>query len=257
MNGEHEFRASRDLDARSNQDLVRLSQIEERLRKARPRAPRLDVEALERAALLGPAQLAIDRTSKAATLRRRLRRGRPLYPRMAVIACSWACGVVVGAAAAFIALHQAAPPHGPADQTTAQIGGRPPGPNQQDPGHASDAETERGARPLPATCPETPKAIAEDAAVLAMIADPFGSSDWAYGWEEPTYHAGMHLRQYLGHSRESTQPGLAAAGGYQPEIERRRAEVPGSVAPDANPQPEITRKRLLKELLNETPTSFL
>jgi len=257
MNGEHESRAGRDPDNRSSEELTRLSRVEERLKQARPRAPSLDVEALERAALLGPARPEIDRVSKTATLRRRLRRGRLLYPRMAAIACSWACGVVVGAAAALIALHQTAPPHGPADQTAAQTGRHPPGPNQQNSGHASDAETGRGARPLPATYPETPNATAEDAAVLAMIADPLGSSDSAYGWEEPTYHAGMHLRQYPGHSRGPAQAGRGAGGGHQPESEPRRAEVPGRVAPDANPQPEITRKRLLKELLHETPASFL
>ncbi len=257
MNGEHESRADRDPDNRSSEELTRLSRVEERLKQARPRAPSLDVETLERAALLGPARPEIDRVSKTATLRRRLRRDRPLYPRMAAIACSWACGVVVGAAAAFITLHQAAPPHGLADQTEAQTGRRPPGPNQQNSGHASDAETERGGRPLPATCPETPKAIADDAAVVAMIADPLCSSDSAYGWEEPTYHAGMHLRQYPGHSRGPAQPGLGAAGGHQPKSEPRRAEGPGRVAPDANPQPEITRKQLLRELLHETPASFL
>lgn len=255
MNREHESRADSDPDARSSAEQARLARIEERLKKARPRPPNLDAAALERAALSTEAEPVAQRNTQAATLRK-LRWGRRRYRRMAAVAGSWACGALVGAMVTFFAMSRAEPGRDATNQTAVQTEGRP-SMIRPEPVDAPKQQPQRGASPAQAPPPGRPQRLAGDDAFLALLADPFESGDSAYGLDGPTLHAGMYLRQRPDPSWIVRQPVPSATSANTPDGEPRRTEPPGSPKHDRTPQPEITRERLLQELLDERPGSLL
>lgn len=81
-----------------------LGEIERRLKRARPRPPRLDAAALVRQARAAADEPPADRPAIAARRRRRTRVGRRFVRRVALAGSCWACGALVGALAMFVAL---------------------------------------------------------------------------------------------------------------------------------------------------------
>ena len=88
-----------------------------------------------------------------------------------------------------------------------------------------------------------------DAGMLAMI-DRLGSADWAHWPEGRTLRAGMHLIQ------KAVKPGpmdAATDGAGTPREDGEGWRGEATKGPKPYPAPAITRERLMREVLSETP----
>ena len=210
--------------------LERLDEIERRLKRARPRPPRLDAIALERLAR---------QTTVGDAAKMPLRRGRRLWHRVAVVAGSWACGAVVGSLAMFVLISRAAPD---IDSTNKTVGleEETPAPAARNQDMAGDAGRDFEAPHL-------------DATVLALISDPLLGGGSSYRWDGPVLRAGMHL------VKNAPGPSLVerttdTAREPRRDDRQRYGETP---KPYPGPAPPITRDRLLRDLLSEMPELVL
>jgi hypothetical protein len=233
----------------------RLDEIERRLKAARPRPPRLDVAALQRLARQAAVDTPVESPTAVAIRRRPPGGGRRPYRRIAIISGSWACGAIAGALVMFILTSRAAPS---ADATNdmARHEAAPPASATRDRNTAPDADekVDRRDGPPPVEKVET---LDADAAALAMILDPFGSEDSACWPEGPALWAGMHLGQYSGDWSKFAGRAADAAGKPREDDEGWRSEAPKGRKPYPDPAPSITRERLMRELLRETPGVLL
>ncbi len=199
-------------------------EIERRLKATRPRPTRLDALALEQLA----GEPIVDT---------------PICPRpyghITAIAGSWACGAVVGALVMFVLLN-ASEPETDSPQESVRIEKEPPVPPTPPEQNAASIVEED---PSP---PEQFDPLGIDSAILAMTLDRFGSADSPYLSEGPTLRAGMYR------IRDTEDRTANAMREVRTERPPRRYETP---RPD--PEPPVTRQRLMRDLLGESPEFVL
>jgi hypothetical protein len=247
MNREDESPTDPTFEPESPEAWERLDGIERRLKAARPRPPRLDVAALERLARQPVADPAVQGPAAGVVFPRPPTRRRPLYRRIAAVAGSWACGAAVGALVTVILMTRTAPGTDSTSETS-RIERQTPTPaiDDQNAAPRADHKADRRDGPAPAE-----KVEARDVdAVLAMILNgPADSARWPEG---RPLRAGMHLIHSAGEP-SSADPATDAAGSPRGDHEGWRSEALKGPKPYPAPAPAITRERLLREVLSETP----
>ena len=113
MNQNHPSPEDRGQLAGSDAGPQQLAEIEQQLKRARPRPPELDVAAIMRAAHPIEPSVVLPRQS----VEQRDARSNGW---IAMIAVSWACGAIAGGLVTFLLLSQSAQPETPTGEATAQ-----------------------------------------------------------------------------------------------------------------------------------------
>ncbi len=210
----------------------RLSAIERKLRKSRPRPVQLDGFALERMALADP-------LGEVPGIAERQRRYRPAT----LVAGSWACGALVGALAMFLVMTQpgAQSDSPPTAAYSIRDGGRDLPAN-----NLPAAETPESRPSAPSPGIKTLRTV--DAAVLALSA-PYETA--VSGRRGPRLRAGMSLPHLANDSTEMLasidESATEARDGKNPPKGTREAESNSPLSPGT------TREHLLRELLHDSP----
>jgi len=156
---------------------------------------------------------------------------------MAAIGGSWACGAVVGALVMFVLLNRTVPDT-IAPQETVHIEKKQPVLPAPEQNAVPIVEEE----PSPPEPPEPFKQfdpLGIDSAILAMTLD-------RYSPEGPTLRAGMYR---INNTEDRT---ANATVEVRPEHPPRHYETPMS-----DPEPPVTRQRLMRDLLGESPEFVL
>ena len=255
MNREHESPENWMNEPDPAQTRERLDQIEQRLKKARPRPPRLDVAALQRLAHRDMEAATTDRQCVAETRRHPGRYGR-LYRRMAVVGTSWVCGAIAGALVMSLVMSRPIPNSGPTvGRVVQQITGEEEeisSSSTHAQGTAPDADRNPGPPDVPfgSTTAQSVKLRPRDAALLAVAFDPLASGNSIYGPEGPILRAGMHMVQYVQESSAVYQTKVPSSEAPEDD-EQRRLETKSGPKSRVDLAPAITRERLRQDLLGE------
>ncbi len=210
-----------------NEPEQRFEEIEQRLRAFKPRAPRLDLAAIE--------QAVSDHADLVILPQRHTRRPGPW---MSVIAGSWACGAVAGALTMFVILSS-----GVSRGTT---GDNNPVPRTARKSHTTPAS--------PGTVEASPKAVLArdfdegERAQSLVFAAMLDSRDSSFGNERYVLRAGSYLRGFSPRREHGAVPKFDLSQGTT--LETTSPSIP-------RPQPLTTRQTLLRELLNNDQHSIL
>ncbi len=210
----------------SNETRNRLAEVEEHLKKARPRPVQFDVAALQRQAGSTPL-----RQQVAAPRRRR-------YRVAALVAGSWACGACLGALAMFLLMQQTVPQ---TDSSTTLAH------DEQEPAsHDSGPTLERPATPAPRRRDDG-RSIRMDAAVLALAIPYLDAPDWQ---TDSGLRAGMCRPRFM----ETTRENLLSVNTPSDAISQPDPVFVAPAQPHAYPAPSpgITREQLMHDLLGES-----
>lgn len=257
MNQELESRAEREPETWSAAEREPLGEIEQRLKRIRPRAAVVEVAAIEQAAFANSAEPASRTAASVANCRRTGPRRRS-FRFASALAGSWICGAVAGALGMFLLVEHSLPDSSVLDSPAQHAATSPE--TEWEPAPAAERELAEG----PAI-PEIQGGPSIEAArprvstphqetIVARIASPFGGSNFG-GWlAGPPLRVGMHLTRYAG---DAGEPPPHAAGPTEPEAdERQDREATTDAKTDAKsgfvPRTESTRERLLEELLDVT-----
>ncbi len=210
----------------------RLSAIERKLRKSRPRPVEFDGFALERMAL-------------AESLRAvpGIAEGQQRYRPAALVAGSWACGVLVGALTMFLVMTQRG-----AQSDSAPTAAHPVRDHGRDlpENNLPAAETPESRPSEPAPGIKTWRSM--DAAVFALSA-PYETA--VSGRRGPSLRAGMSLPHLANNSTEMLASIDESATDAR-DIKNRPKGVP-ELESNSPLSPGITREHLLRELLHDSP----
>jgi hypothetical protein len=229
-------------------DPRRLTEIEQRLKAARPRPAELNIEAIVRAALTADEPVMLPEPSVE-------RRGTRSYGWIIAIGGSWACGAIAGALVTFILLSRGAPMEESLDGMTAvdEEMTKVVQPSEEE---APDGDAERPPRddtPWENVPPWSPS----DSLVTVMLLDPHGRGVASYGDGWPILRAGDFTRSQdaFGSSRIGHRAGTVPQG--RPHTPDPGGDALEGMAPGPAPASPITQEELLQELLGKRPDSVL
>lgn len=204
---------------------MREAEIEQQLKKARPRPVELDGFALERLARATPLRGRADRSTS------RRQRHRVVTP----LAGSWACGAMMGAVVVLLVMQP--PPSSMDSHTTTHVRRKAP------PGQAAAPIV---IRPKAASPPATVVRghwTELEAAVLVLSVP---NSTLAYARGDQSMSAGMHLPHFV-------SPMLASAASIEESAdEEPPPERSFEASPYRAPLPAVTRGQLLQDLLSDS-----
>jgi hypothetical protein len=224
---------------------ARLKDIERRLKRARPAPPNFDLGDWSISRSIDA--LHEKPTAENMDLSPSARPRRP-YRGLAVAAGSWTCGALAGAIAMFFFLGRS----GPAGDLT----------DRQSPVtktvERSDATNAGQVVPSTGFAPKSRSELDERrAAVLAMLADPYGIGRFVQKPDGLPLHAGIHLG--YGADRSPQPPEQLAAVSMPPgrRTMQRPAEAIKQPPSSFIPSPGTTRERLLDDLMKEMTGSVL
>jgi hypothetical protein len=215
----------------------RETEIELRLRKARPRPPQLDIAAIERLAREPVIDDLVEKSAAAVSRPASGQRDRWLGRRVAEVAASWAGGAIVGALVTVVLLNRAEP-DSPSTDAVEPAGRRTPAPATSDSAATAIAKQAR---------------LDPDAIALAMLLDRWRSEGSAYWQEGPTLTARMPLHDPAVVSLRRGQESGARPPADEPRPTKERW---GGMSPYPDPRPPDSRQQLLRDLL-ETSGSVL
>jgi len=252
MNGKNEPPADRRDEPDAIRQPERLNQIERRLKQARPRPPNLDAAALEQIARSALAGSTGAQPASPMTVRPRGHQWRRPSRSLAAVASAWTCGAIVGSLATMLLMSRIGSNGaavGPAvhneDRLSLPTASREVPYAVAPPLERRDATRARNAMP-----PD------KDALALAMLIDPSGSSPWWNGTESSPLRAGMHFAKDTRAAPDVLPSATPTAKPTPPDNGARQAKTPkkSEAAPAC---PEITRERILDDLLREMSNAVL
>jgi hypothetical protein len=228
------------------------TQIERRLKQARPRPPQWDVASIEQLAREPMMDASVEKPGAVVPRPGSWQRGRWDGRRVMDVAASWACGAMVGVLVTFVLMSRMRPGTASSDAASQGIA------TQRAAGDARDVSpVEPGSAATPSavgtTGPSKQAPPDADAVALAMLPDRWRNEDFASWQHVPALRARMHPRDGIA---GSSRPGDETAGQVPANEPRSTAETrrPPESYPD--PAPATARGPLLHRLL-ETSGSVL
>ena len=221
------------------------TQIERRLKQARPRPPQWDIALIEQLAREPMRDATVEKPTAVVSRPGSWQRGRWAGRRVMDVAASWACGAMVGVLVTFVLMSRMGP--GTASSHA----------DNQGIATQRAADDARDVSPVEPGSPTSPSAVGTtrpnkqappdpDVVALAMLPDRWRNEDFACWQHVPTLRARMHPRDCIaGSSRPGDEtPGQVPANEPRSTAETRR---PPESYPD--PAPATARGPLLHRLL--------
>lgn len=244
MNQDHPSPEDREPFADDGIDPQRLTEIEQRLKAARPRPAELDIDAIVHSA---DTVVTLPGTSVRQPTTRR-------NSWIAVVIGSWACGAIAGALVTFLLLSRGAPSERASDGMTIVNEGlqKVVESSERESTHDESEQPPRDDAPRE----NAPPWSSSDSFFAVMLLEPYGRGVAPYGDGEPTLRAGDFARSQdgPGSSRQWHRTSVVPQGGeYTPDP---GGDVVEDLAPSSAPASSITQE-LLKELLGTRPDSVL
>jgi hypothetical protein len=248
MSEEHPFPEDSDLCHGEDTDKPVVTDVEQRLRRARPRPPKLDVEAILRLAQTPeePARLPCSPSGS---------RSRRFRGWVATVAGAWLCGAIAGAIATAIILGRAAPPKRPGGSVIVQQE-RLPKVTEADREDVSGDDA-RDVQSYDSQPRREESSAVEATQIDLVLLDPYSPWPAAHGSPRPVLRAGVLWQDRVlpadGHSGYETSTSFP----HVEEVSYHTDRTPQSVESSQLSEPPLTREHLLQELLGTSPDSVL
>jgi hypothetical protein len=222
-----------------------LAEIEQRLRRARPRCPAYDADRI--VALAGDADPSVTLAP-----RRGPGPGKGSARWLGVIAGSWICGAIAGSLLTVVIWQQdAAPEVGSATETSVAENGAAVREPRSD-GNAREATVPAASSRPPQSIPSWSRS---ESLISTVLLDPYGPPSAAYGRSAPALTPGKIARHKLESGRWLDPFACGSTPAGWTGSPNSSIEALGDTAPAATPA--ITREQLLQDLLGADTGSIL
>jgi hypothetical protein len=231
--------------ADEERDAPLLADVEQRLKRARPRPPKVDVQTIMRLAQTTEEPVGLAR--RPAGFRQGRSRG------WAAVAGAWLCGAIAGAVATFIILGRPVPSEPRSDPVVAE---QEPLPKVTEAGRENVSDDDAHDHESDDSQPTRKESwSSEDLQLTLALLDPYASRTAFGEFNRTTLRAGV-MRQGRtlssdGHSVHGGGPSLPGVEDVPYSADR----IPQGVMSSAIAEPSISRERLLEELLGASPDS--
>jgi hypothetical protein len=228
----------RELDSEGNAQ--RIGRLEQSMKKAQPRPPRLDMKAIDHALE--------ERERQPVTVARvvEVRSGWHFGP-AGLIAASWACGAIAGALLTFFLLGRGTAQSPPLAEQSQEEAIKVE--EKIDLGRVAD----HSLKPTPSTSKEN--ASFTGSSLIAMnLVDPYSRMPSLGDLDSPVLRVGMYTHRSLAASLRREEGGLGDGWSRSRRPER---ELHRSRSLDTERKPASTRDHIMQDLLGDVPGSVL
>jgi hypothetical protein len=248
MSEKHPFPEEPKRGVDEERDAPLLADVEQRLKRVRPRPPKLDVEAIMRSAQTAEEPVELSRSP--ADFRQRRSR---LWA--AAIAGAWLCGAIAGAVATLVILGRAAPSEPQRGLVVVEQQPLPEGTEagQEDVSddHARDIESD-DVQPM-----RRESWSSEESQLALALCDPYASWAASGDFGRPPLRAGVMKRGRVLPIGRRVGRGSGPAFPDVEDMQDSAERAPRSGVSSPVAEPAITREQLLQELLGASPDSVL
>ena len=228
-------------------DPLDLAQVEQQLRRMRPRPPELDVEAILSAARAADPPLTLAEYPNP-------EQGVWAYRRIGTLAASWACGAIAGALLTFVLLPRGTPPDTSPD-VRATLDNELPKMAEAGNGPTPDAGEKRTGRDD--SLQSDPPWSRSESRILVMLLDPYRHGGPPYAEERRPLRAGMFALRQAPEGPWRFRHVTSAAPRDWVDRPEPSSDAQQDITTRPAPARVTTREELLRELLNASPESIL